>query len=174
MEVSVENTVVVEGETLARPTFTLQNNGRSRLTLANQNTINATIFAESRKNQINFSGGSAKSTTIEGDNGKEIIKVADDSRLTGKSVMNLGSGKDKVVIDGVINRLTIDNGDDNARDKIELSSLDNIRKKLKIQNFGEKDRLIIEREVFQYQDVQDVELNAILKELGIVIALSDQ
>jgi hypothetical protein len=173
MEITVEKNVVVEGENLSKPTFTLNSNGKSTLTLANQKTVGAIIAAEGAKNQINFAGGAAKSTQVNGDAGKEVIKIADDTKLTGKSVMNLGANKDKVIIDGIINKLTIDNGNDTAKDKIEISSLDNIQKRLKVKNFGEEDRLIIEGDAFRYQDLEDKDLREPLKDLGISVTLAE-
>jgi hypothetical protein len=173
MEITVEKNVVVEGENLSKPTFTLNSNGKSTLTLANQKTVGAIIAAEGAKNQINFAGGAAKSTQVNGDAGKEVIKIADDTKLTGKSVMNLGANKDKVIIDGIINKLTIDNGNDTAKDKVEISSLDNIQKRLKVKNFGEEDRLIIEGDAFRYQDLEDKDLREPLKDLGIIVTLAE-
>ena len=66
-------------------------------------------------NKIVFSGKAAKSSTINGDNGKEIITIEKGTKLTGKSSMNLGSNKDSVIINGAISKLTIDNGDDNKK-----------------------------------------------------------
>jgi hypothetical protein len=143
------------------------------LTLANQKTIGAVIAAEGRKNQINFTGGVAKSTQVNGDAGKEVIKIADNTKLTGNSFINLGANKDKVIIDGIIKKLVIDNGNDTAKDKIEVSSLDNIQKKLKVDNFGEEDRLIIEGDAFKYQDLEEKDLRGILKGLGIMVTLAE-
>ena len=171
MEITVEKNVVVEGENLSKPSFTLNNAGKSELTLANDFTLRATIDTEGGKNKVNFTGGEAKSTKVNGDAGKEIITISEDTQLTGKSVMNLGANKDKVVIDGIINRLTIDNGNDTVKDKIEISSLDNIQKKLKVKNFGEEDRLIIEGDAFRYQDLEDKGLRNDLKKLGIIVTL---
>ena len=173
MEITVEKNVVVEGENLSKPSFTLNNAGKSELTLANDFTLRATIDTEGGKNKVNFTGGEAKSTKVNGDAGKEIITISEDTQLTGKSVMNLGANKDKVVIDGIINRLTIDNGNDTVKDKIEISSLDNIQKKLKVKNFGEEDRLIIEGDAFRYQDLEDKDLREPLKDLGIIVTLAE-
>ena len=173
MEITVEKNVVVEGENLSKPSFTLNNAGKSELTLANDFTLRATIDTEGGKNKVNFTGEEAKSPKVNGDAGKEIITISEDTQLTGKSVMNLGANKDKVVIDGIINRLTIDNGNDTVKDKIEISSLDNIQKKLKVKNFGEEDRLIIEGDAFRYQDLEDKDLREPLKELGIIVTLAE-
>ena len=173
MEITVEKNVVVEGENLSKPSFTLNNAGKSELTLANDFTLRATIDTEGGKNKVNFTGGEAKSTKVNGDAGKEIITISEDTQLTGKSVMNLGANKDKVIIDGIINRLTIDNGNDTVKDKIEISSLDNIQKKLKVKNFGEEDRLIIEGDAFRYQDLEDKDLREPLKDLGIIVTLAE-
>ena len=173
MVITVEKNVVVEGENLSKPSFTLNNAGKSELTLANDFTLRATIDTEGGKNKVNFTGGEAKSTKVNGDAGKEIITISEDTQLTGKSVMNLGANKDKVIIDGIINRLTIDNGNDTVKDKIEISSLDNIQKKLKVKNFGEEDRLIIEGDAFRYQDLEDKDLREPLKDLGIIVNLAE-
>lgn len=87
--------------------------------------------------------------------------------------MNLGANKDSVVIDGIISKLIIDNGDDNSKDKITISDSNDVQKKLKINNFGEKDRLIIEGEAFKYQTFKDKEFRNELKELGIIVNLLD-
>ena len=115
----------------------------------------------------------AKSTQVTGDAGKEVIKISDNTKLTGNSFINLGANKDKVIIDGIIKKLVIDNGNDTAKDKIEVSSLDNIQKKLKVDNFGEEDRLIIEGDAFKYQDLEEKDLRGILKGLGIMVTLAE-
>ena len=173
MEITVENTVVVEGESLSKPSFTLNNAGKSELTLANQFTLRATIDAEGGKNKVNFTGEEAKSPKVNGDAGKEIITISEDTQLTGKAVMNLGANKDKVIIDGIINKLTIDNGNDTSKDKIAISSLDNIQRRLNVNNFGEEDRLVLEGDAFKYQDLEDKEIRTILKELGVNVTLSE-
>ena len=58
----------------------------------------------------------------------------------GRAKINLGENKDSVVIDGIINKLTIDNGDDNPKMTITINSINLINKKLKIKNFGEEDK----------------------------------
>ncbi len=174
MSITVDNKVVIEGEVLDKPTFTLSNNNsKSELTVSNQTTNKATINAEGNKNKINFVGTAAKSPTINGDTGKEIIKIKDDAQLTGRAKINLGENKDSVVIDGIINKLTIDNGDDNSKDTITINSIDLISKKLKIKNFGEKDKLVIEGQAFKYQSLEEKETRDALKELGIVVNLID-
>ena len=173
MTIAVENTVVIEGDNLSKPIFALTSIGKSKLTIANQQTVGATITAEGSKNQINFTGGVAKSTRIRGDVGKEVIKIADDTKLTGKSIINLGANKDTVFIDGIINKMFIDNGNDLDKDKIKIASLDNIQKKLKIKNFREEDRFIIEGNAFNYQDLEDQDIRIILKDLGITVSLAE-
>lgn len=87
--------------------------------------------------------------------------------------MSLGSNKDSVVIDGIINKLTIDNGNDNSKDKVTISDLESIQRKLKINNFGEEDRLIIEGDTFKYQVLEDDDVQSVLKDLGIIVNLID-
>ena len=173
LTITVENNVVITGEDLNKPTFTLNSNGKAKITLSNDSTTKAVINAEAARNNITFSGNSAKSPKINGDAGKELIKIKEGTELTGKSTMKLGANKDSVVIDGIINKLTIDNGDDNAKDKVNISNLENIQRKLKINNFGEEDRLIIEGDAFKYQILEDSEIQSALKELGIIVNLTD-
>lgn len=173
MTITVENKVVVDGDNLTKPTFILNSNGKSNLTLANQKTSGAVIDAEAAKNNITLAGDITKSITINGDVGKEIIKIKEGTELTGKSTMKLGANKDSVIIDGIINKLIIDNGNDSAKDKITISDLDNIQRKLKLNNVGEEDRLIIEGDVFKYQTLEDPEIRSQLKDFGIIVNLID-
>ena len=83
----------------------------------------------------------------------------------------LGDNKDSVVIDGIINRLIIDNGNKNSKDKITISNSDNTRRKLKINKLEEKDRLILEGKTFKDQTLRDKKLRNELKELGIIMNL---
>ena len=50
---------------------------------------------------------------------------------------------------------------------------DNIQKKLKLNNVGEDDRLIIEGDVFKYQALEDPETRSQLKDFGIIVNLID-
>lgn len=53
---------------------------------------------------------------------------------------SISEKKDSVVIDGIINKLTIDNGDDNSKETITINSINLISKKLKTKNFGEENK----------------------------------
>ena len=139
--------------------------------MANETTTKAVINAEAAKNKIIFSGNTAKSTKINGGNGKELIKIKENTELTGKSTMKLGANKDSIVIDGIINKLIIDHGNDNTKDKVNVSDAENIEKKLKVNNFGLEDRLVIEGDTFKYQDLENSEIQDTLKELGIIVNL---
>ena len=173
MSISVENKVVVDGDSLSKPTFILSSTGTSSLTLANQKTSGAVIDAEAAKNNITLAGDITKSITINGDVGKEIIKIKEGTELTGKSTMKLGANKDRVILDGIINKFIVDNGNDSSKDKVTISDLDNIQRKLKLNNFGEEDRLIIEGDVFKYQALEDPETRSQLKDFGIIVNLID-
>lgn len=172
LTITIEKKVVITGEDLNKPTFTLNSNGKAKITLSNDKTTKAVINAKAARNDITFSGTSAKSSKVNGDDGKELIKIKEGTQLTGKSTMKLGANKDSVVIDGIINILSIDNGNDNSKDKTSISDLDNIQRKLKINNFGEEDRLIIERYTYRYQDM-DKEVQNIFKELNIIVNLAN-
>ena len=174
LRITIENNMVITGDDLNKPTFTLNSNGKAKLTLSNNMTTKAAINAEAARNNITFSGNTAKSSKINGDAGKELIKIKEGTELTGKSTMKLGANKDSVVIDGIINKLTIDNGNDNTKDKINVSNLEDIQRKLKAKNFGKQDRLIIEGDTFKYTALKDDELRRELKEFDIFIKLMGQ
>ena len=147
---SIDTNVVLKGDVLSKPTFTLTSNSKSHLRMANQGSSKAIINAEAPKNKIDFLDTVAKSSTINGDSGNEIVKIMDSSHLTGKSRFNLGANQDKVIVDGIINNLIIDNGDDNQ--KTSQISADQIIKKIKVNNFGEEDRLKHE-ELYSNKDI---------------------
>ena len=168
---SIDTNVVLKGDVLSKPTFTLTSNSKSHLRMANQGSSKAIINAEAPKNKIDFLDTVAKSSTINGDSGNEIIKIMDSSHLTGRSRFNLGANQDKVIVDGIINNLIIDNGDDNQKDVTKIPSADQIIKKIKVNNFGEEDRLKHEGAVFKYGDIaNDNALNE-LREAGIIVNL---
>ena len=50
----------------------------------------------------------------------------------------LGDNKDSVVIDGIINRLIIDNSNENSKDKITISDSDDTQRKLKINKLEKR------------------------------------
>ena len=171
MSIEIDKNVVITGERLDQPTFTLSEKKKSKLTLANNKTIGANISTTEGTNQIVFSGKAAKSSTINGDNGKEIITIEKGTKLTGKTSMNLGSNKDSVIINGAISKLTIDNGDDNKKDTIEIRKPGLINKRLRINNFGEEDKLVIKEDTFKYQTLDNNQTLDDLKQIGIIVNL---
>lgn len=106
LDVTVERNVVIDGENLTKPTFTLSGNKTSKLTIENRNIFGASIKTESGKNKVKFAGNVAKSPTIDGDIGKDIVTIQQGSELTGKATMNLGSNADAVTINGWIDQQT--------------------------------------------------------------------
>ena len=173
MSVDIEKSIAITGEKMRKPTFTLSNGKRPELTLSNIETNKATINTEAKKNQINLTNTTAKSLTINGNDGKEIIKIKNKSQLTGNTKINLGKNKDSILIDGIINMLTIDNGKDNSKDQIVITGDSLLRKKLKLKNFGREDRLIIAGDTLRYQTLKDKDIQNPLKELGIIVNLMD-
>ena len=171
MSIEIDKNFVITGERLDQPTFTLSEKKKSKLTLANNKTIGANISTTEGTNQIVFSGKAAKSSTINGDNGKEIITIEKGTKLTGKTSMNLGSNKDSVIINGAINKLAIDNGDDNKKDTIEIRKPGLINKRLRINNFGEEDKLVIKEDTFKYQTLDNNQTLDDLKQIGIIVNL---
>ena len=110
---------------------------------------------------------------ISGGRGKDTVYITEDCTLTGKSIASLGRNQDQVIVDGIIHKLKIDNGDDAARDMVKISNIENIKNKLRITNFGKEDRLILEEEVFQYNDLNNQTVKKAFKEMGIVFNLLD-
>ena len=174
--ISIENNCVITGAQLNQPTFQLNSNN-TELTFLNIESLGALIGSpntgEAADTIINFSNAIAKSSVIEANTGQAFINIDSDSKLTGKCKFNLGENNDTVNIDGTIKKLIINNGNDTSEDKITISDLDSIQKKLKIKRFGEEDRLVIEGDTFKYQALDDKELRNELKELGIVVNLLD-
>ena len=85
--------------------------------------------------------------------------------------MNLGSNKDSVIINGAINKLAIDNGDDNKKDTIEIRKPGLINKRLRINNFGKEDKLVIKEDTFKYQTLDNNQTLDDLKQIGIIVNL---
>ena len=56
---------------------------------------------------------------------------------------------------------------------VKISNIENIKNKLRITNFGKEDRLILEEEVFQYNDLNNHPVKKVFREMGIVFNLLD-
>ena len=67
--------------------------------------------------------------------------------------MNLGSNKDPS--SSAPSSLAIDNGDDNKKDTIEIRKPGLINKRLRINNFGEEDKLVIKEDTLKYQTLDN-------------------
>ena len=169
MKITIQNDFIVEGKKLSNPVFTLSGNSNSTLTLSNNKTVGATIKAKKGVNDIEFVDTIVKSSVVKGGNSQEFIAVEEGTKLIGKNRFRLGNGKDSVNIDGSIKTLVINNGLDKDRDKIIIKSYDLIQKKLRINNFGKTDRLVIEEDIFKYKSLNNEETKEALKELGIVV-----
>ncbi|RCL54072.1 MAG: hypothetical protein DBW84_05280, partial [Synechococcus sp. MED-G70] len=92
---------------------------------------------------------------IEAGGGKDDILIGEDATLTNKTMVDLGSGKDKLTIQGEVKKAQIDLGDDNQKDKVFVDSLDLITKKLVIKSFGQKDKLVIDGETYNKSAIED-------------------
>ena len=77
------------------------------------------------------------------------------------------------VFGGSVKTLIIDNGNDRKKDVTTIESYDLIKKKLAINNFGKKDQLIIEGEVFNYKPIKNNTINNLLEEHDIFIDIID-
>ncbi|MFL2506120.1 MAG: tandem-95 repeat protein [Parasynechococcus sp.] len=107
------------------------------------------------KDKATFNSGVIKKSTIEAGGGKDDILIGEDATLTNKTMVDLGSGKDKLTIQGEVKKAQIDLGDDNQKDKVFVDSLDLITKKLVIKSFGQKDKLVIDGETYNKSAIED-------------------
>ena len=171
LEVVAQTNMTISGEDFKKPTFILNSLSKATIKLNSNKMTKAVINAQAAVNNIIFSGNHAKSSIVNGEDGKEQIKIKRASELTGKSTMKLGTNKDKVILDGIIHKLKINNGKDTSKDTIAISNIDNIQRRLEISNFGEEDRLLIENSTFSYNDVKTQATRKDLKDLGIAIDL---
>ena len=170
---TIKKHIIANGDTFTKPTFKLAPRSKSTLTIRNTLVSNPKIKAAGKENKITFSSEIAHSPMISGGRGKDTVYITEDCTLTGKSIASLGRNQDQVIVDGIIHKLKIDNGDDAARDMVKISNIENIKNKLRITNFGKEDRLMLEEEVFQYNDLNNHTVKKVFREMGIVFNLLD-
>ena len=119
-------------------------------------SIETTTFKMTEgKDTAMFNSGVIKKSTIEAGGGKDDILIGEDATLTNKTMIDLGSGKDKLTIEGEVKKAKIDLGDDSKRDKVFIDSLDLVTKRLVIKSFGKKDKLVIDGETYYKSDIED-------------------
>ena len=97
-----------------------------------------------------------KNSSVDTAAGRHDIVIGGDASVK-KATFNLGSGKDEVIIEGKVKKAEFDMGDDEERDKIRIDSMDNVRKKMTIDNFGKKDKLFIEGEKYGYKKLKSLD-----------------
>ena len=107
------------------------------------------------EDQATFESGTLKNSSVDTGAGGDDIVIGGDASVK-KATFNLGSGKDEVIIEGKVKKAEFDMGDDEERDKIRIDSMDNVRKKMTIDNFGKKDKLFIEGEKYGYKKAQKI------------------
>ena len=169
MTIEIKNNFYIKGKKLSKPIFTLIHTDNSVLTLSNTKTIRASINAKKGTNTIAFVDTTLKSSAVNGGKGEELITVEKGTKLIGKNTFSLGNGKDSVIIKGSVKTLVIDNGNDNKKDVTTIESYGLIKKKLVINNFREKDQLIIEGDAFNYKSIKNITTGNSMEELGIFI-----
>lgn len=173
LNATIQRHVIVNGDTVIKPTFKLAPKRKPTLTFRNTLLSKCKIEAEGKENKITLSSEITHSPKIKGNKGKDTIYITEESTLTGSSIASLGGNTDQVIIDGIIHKLKINNGKDSDKDMIKISSMENLKDKLKISNFGDDDRLILEDHVFQYNDIKAQAVKQELKQMGIMINLLD-
>ena len=174
LKATIKRHFITNGDNFIKPTFTLAAKTKPTLTIRNTLLSKCRIEAAGKKNKITLSSEIAHSSKINGDRGKDTVYIKEGCTLTGSSIASLGSNTDQVIIDGIIHKLKVNNGSDKSKDMIKISNTENIKNKLKINNFGNEDRLIIEGRLFEYSDVKNQATKKELKDLGIIINLLDQ
>jgi len=174
LNATVKNQIITNGDTFTKSTFKLAPKNKPTLIIRNTLFSKCKIKAAGKENKITLSSEIAHSPKITGGKGEDTVYITEESTVTGASMASLGSNADQVILDGIIHKLKINNGNDKSQDMIKIRNSENIKTKLKISNFGEEDRLILEGSVFEYSDIKTQDVKKELKELGILISLLDK
>ena len=150
---SRSSNVVFDGRQLKSSTVRF-NEGLTADLVSTADFVDKTTFIMTEgKDNATFNSGVIKKSIIEANGGRDKILIGQNATLTRKTTLDLGSGKDKLTIQGEVKNAVIDLGDDNRKDKIFIDSLDLITKRLVIKNFGKKDRLFIDGNKYRMADI---------------------
>ena len=154
----------IGGSKIKDSSFVFEEGVTANLVSTSKLLKNASFTMQAGKDKATFTSGTIKKSTVDTGGGSDDIVIGTDARVK-KATFDLGSGKDEVVIEGEVKKAEFNMGDDTQRDKVIIESLDSIKKKLTIENFGKRDKLIIEGERYGYKTLR--ELDGILGDIEI-------
>jgi hypothetical protein len=146
----------IDGSKIKNSTFVFEEGVTANLVSTSKVLKNATFTMQEGKDKATFESGTLKNSTVDTGAGGDDIVIGADATVK-KAIFDLGSGKDEVVIEGEVKKAEFNMGDDNQRDKIQIDSLQNIKKKLTIDNFGKRDKLIVDGDKYGYKALQELD-----------------
>ena len=135
--------------------------------------LNAELVSEVRKMKkvtismfkgddvLRFVDGVIMKSSVSTGQGDDQVILGQDVTVGKNSKFRLGEGSDQVDIQGEVEKMKINLGDDRNADVVSLEAEDLISKKLKISNFNREDRLIVDGDVFGYSDLRDNDFDRI-------------
>ena len=135
--------------------------------------LNAELVSEVRKMKkvtismfkgddvVRFVDGAIMKSSLSTGQGDDQVILGQDVTVRKNSKFRLGEGSDQVDIQGEVEKMKINLGDDRNADVVSLEAEDLISKKLKISNFNREDRLIVDGDVFGYSDLRDNDFDRI-------------
>ena len=110
---------------------------------------------------LRFVDGVIMKSSVSTGQGDDQVILGQDVTVGKNSKFRLGEGSDQVDIQGEVEKMKINLGDDRNADVVSLEAEDLISKKLKISNFNREDRLIVDGDVFGYSDLRDNDFDRI-------------
>ena len=146
----------IDGSKIKNSTFVFEEGVTANLVSTSKVLNNATFTMQEGKDKATFESGTLRNSTVDTGAGGDDIVIGADATVK-KASFDLGSGKDEVVIEGEVKKAEFNMGDDNQRDKIQIDSLQNIKKKLTIDNFGKRDKLIVDGDKYGYKALQELD-----------------
>ena len=146
----------IDGSKIKNSTFVFEEGVTANLVSTSKVLKNATFTMQEGKDKATFESGTLKNSTVDTGAGGDDIVIGADATVK-KAIFDLGSGKDEVVIEGEVKKAEFNMGDDNQKDKIQIDSLRNIKKKLTIDNFGKRDKLFVDGDKYGFKALQKLD-----------------
>ncbi|HJN34892.1 MAG TPA: hypothetical protein QF626_00105 [Prochlorococcaceae cyanobacterium Fu_MAG_50] len=162
IEARVNNNVLkVKGSEISNSSFLFSRDRNNELKHNSQKTHTSLFDLGKGDDSASFKGERIVKSTIRTGNGSDQVFIGGKASLDRNTNIDLGNGKDKLKLNGNIQKATIDLGDDNKTDTITIKNLDQITGKLTISNFGNKDSLSIKGRNYSKADLQDTSIDGI-------------
>ena len=149
----------LHGEKIKSSTFTFsRGNGGANLVSTPKLIKNVTFNMQGNTpDKVIFEDGKLKHSIINTGAGSDDILIGSDTTGTRKTTFNLGTGKDLLTIEGRIRNSLVDLGDDKKKDIINITNLSHVKKLLTIDNFGKRDKLIIDGDTYKATDIRQLD-----------------